>query len=226
MSKPFRLKKPSERLRQSTEEDEREFNFIKEVIEKGNTKLLESFPINFPKTKVNVSARIPKQLSQIEIKKREERRKLKEIENLELIQSKLFAQRKGKRNLIEPLKHRPSLGDIKCENKLFRECREMFSKDESPFLYQHTNPTVPLTQSQRAPLITKKYKIKAPSHITHTEQNQHSNVLKRSYNNKQKIEIECDLDKQQDKEYLSTLSQEEISFYTSKCKDLYKFLLN
>lgn len=44
-----------------------------------------------------MSARIPKKLSQIEIKKREERRKLKEIENLELIQNKLFAQRKGKK---------------------------------------------------------------------------------------------------------------------------------
>lgn len=226
MSNTFRIKKPSERLRQSVEEDEREFNIIKEVIEKGNTKVLESFPINFPKTKVNVSARIPKQLSQIEIKKREERRKLKEIENLELIQSKLFAQRKGKRNLIEPLKHRPSLGDIKYENKLFKECREMFSKENAPFPYQNTNPTIPVTQSQKVPLISKKYKIKAQSNITHTEQNQHSNIMKRSYNNKQKIEIECDLDKQQDEEYLRTLSQEEISFYKSKCKDLYEFLHN
>jgi hypothetical protein len=50
--------------------------------------------------------------------------------------------------------------------------------------------------------------------------------MKRSYNNKQKIEIECDLDKQQDEEYLCTLSQEEISFYKSKCKDLYEFLHN
>ena len=45
MSNTFRIKKPSERLRQSVEEDEREFNIIKEVIEKGNTKVLENFCI-------------------------------------------------------------------------------------------------------------------------------------------------------------------------------------
>ena len=74
MSRTLNSKKPSDKMQKDIEEDEKELNLIKEVIEKGNLKAIESFPINLPKAKGTIKTRVPKKLSQNEIKKREERK--------------------------------------------------------------------------------------------------------------------------------------------------------
>ena len=126
-------------MQSSVEDEERELEVIKEVFEKGNIHALDSLPLNLPhkKAKISTSAKIPKKLSKKEIEKREERKKLKEIERIENIQKKLFGERKGKfnelkrQNLLEPIKKKNKNEPMICENKLLKECREMFGKENT-----------------------------------------------------------------------------------------------
>ena len=63
-------------MQSSVEDEERELEVIKEVLEKGNIHALDSLPLNLPhkKAKISTSAKIPKKLSKKEIEKREERK--------------------------------------------------------------------------------------------------------------------------------------------------------
>lgn len=246
MSKTLNSKKPSDKMQKDIEDDEKELNLIKEVIEKGNLKAIESFPINLPKGNKNITkTRIPKKLSQNEIKKREERKKLKEIENLENIQNKLFSQRKAKRNLIEPLKHKPSVGEFAYENKLLKECRQMFSNNANNNSNNSNSNRPPSTANKTQQPIVKQHTSTSSTQYNNKNKNNNTvqpfpntnkptqddapssalTAMKRTFT-KQKIEIECDLDKQKDEEYINALSNDEISFYQNQTKDLYEFLLS
>ena len=69
---------------------------------------------------------MPKKLSEKEKKRREEMKRLKDVENLEKIQKKLFKDRPGKNNKINPIKKQEITN---YENAFLKECREVFSKD-------------------------------------------------------------------------------------------------
>lgn len=204
-------------MQSSVEDEEKELEVIKEVFEKGNIHALESLPINIPhkKAKIGTSAKIPKKLSKKEIEKREERKKLKEIERIENIQKKLFGERKGKfnelkrPNLLEPIKKKIKNEPMICENKILKECREMFSKENTK------TPKEP----KRDNIIQK--------HNNNIQDNSDINVSHNSTMRKtftEKIEIECEQDKQKDKEFIDKLTNEERDFYQEQTKELFNFL--
>ena len=204
-------------MQSSVEDEEKELEVIKEVFEKGNIHALESLPINIPhkKAKIGTSAKIPKKLSKKEIEKREERKKLKEIERIENIQKKLFGERKGKfnelkrPNLLEPIKKKIKNEPMICENKILKECREIFSKENTK------TPKEP----KRDNIIQK--------HNNNIQDNSDINVSHNSTMRKtftEKIEIECEQDKQKDKEFIDKLTNEERDFYQEQTKELFNFL--
>lgn len=65
----------------------------------------------------------------------------------------------------------------------------MFSNEKACFPYINTNSSIPITQSQRGTLLSKKIKIKGQNNIIHTEQNENPFIMKRSYNNKKKSKL-------------------------------------
>ena len=102
MSKTANNWKKSDKLEQELKEDEKELEAIKEALEKKNMNALHTLPIkNLPKTS-RLSAKIPKRLSEKEKERREEIRRLKEVEDLDKIQKQLFKQVKSRRK-IEPI---------------------------------------------------------------------------------------------------------------------------
>ena len=205
-------------MQSSVEDEERELEVIKEVFEKGNIHALDSLPLNLPhkKAKISTSAKIPKKLSKKEIEKREERKKLKEIERIENIQKKLFGERKGKfnelkrPNLLEPIKKKNKNEPMICENKLLKECREMFGKE---------NTKTPKENKQTPKNIVQKHNIDNTNNEVNTS---HNSTMRKTFT--EKIEIECEQDKQKDKEFIDKLTEEEKDFYQEQTKELFNFL--
>ena len=117
-------------LELDVKEKELEYEAIKEAIEKGNMNILSNFNIkNIKSTKF--STKIPKKLSEKEKERRDEIRRLKEAEDLEQIQQKLFRQVKGRRK-IEPLYNKKSLyanKDVFGSN-IDKECEKILVKEE------------------------------------------------------------------------------------------------
>ena len=205
-------------MQSSVEDEERELEVIKEVFEKGNIHALDSLPLNLPhkKAKISTSAKIPKKLSKKEIEKREERKKLKEIERIENIQKKLFGERKGKfnelkrPNLLEPIKKKNKNEPMICENKLLKECREMFGTE---------NTKTPKENKQTPKNIVQKHNIDNTNNEVNTS---HNSTMRKTFT--EKIEIECEQDKQKDKEFIDKLTEEEKDFYQEQTKELFNFL--
>ena len=81
---------------------------------------------------------MPKKLSEKEKKRREEMKRLKDVENLEKIQKKLFKDRPGKNNKINPNKKQEITN---YENAFLKECREVFSKDNKSISKASLNTT-------------------------------------------------------------------------------------
>jgi hypothetical protein len=81
---------------------------------------------------------MPKKLSEKEKKRREEMKRLKDVENLEKIQKKLFKDRPGKNNKINPIKKQEITN---YENAFLKECREVFSKDNKSISKASLNTT-------------------------------------------------------------------------------------
>ena len=81
---------------------------------------------------------MPKKLSEKEKKRREEMKRLKDVENLEKIQKKLFKDRPGKNNKINPIKKQEITN---YENAFLKECREVFSKDNKSICKASLNTT-------------------------------------------------------------------------------------
>ena len=212
-------------LKNTVEEEEKELELIKEALEKGNINALESLPINLPrKKKGTTSAKVPKKLSQKEIEKREERRKLKEIERIENIQKKLFSERKGKNgelkrpNLLEPIKNRNNHlnENLVYENKLLKECKKVFGPSESI-----------ITKTPKEKVVSVPIKIAPQKKMDNSGNINNSNNTQGSTFRKtftEKIEIECEQDKQKDKEFLEKLTEEEKDFYQEQTKDIFIFL--
>ena len=65
-------------------------------------------------------------------------KRLKDLENLEKIQKKLFKDRPGKNNKINPIKKQEITN---YENAFLKECREVFSKDNKSISKASLNTT-------------------------------------------------------------------------------------
>ena len=65
-------------------------------------------------------------------------KRLKDLENLEKIQKKLFKDRPGKNNKINPIKKQEITN---YENAFLKECREVFSKDNKSISKASLNAT-------------------------------------------------------------------------------------
>ena len=65
-------------------------------------------------------------------------KRLKDVENLEKIQKKLFKDRPGKNNKINPIKKQEITN---YENAFLKECREVFSKDNKSISKASLNTT-------------------------------------------------------------------------------------
>ena len=65
-------------------------------------------------------------------------KRLKDVENLEKIQKKLFKDRPGKNNKINPIKKQEITN---YENAFLKECREVFSKDNKSICKASLNTT-------------------------------------------------------------------------------------
>ena len=188
-------------LELDVKEKELEYEAIKEAIEKGDINLLSNFNIKGLRASSKFSAKIPKKLSEKEKERRDEMRRLKEAEDLEQIQQKLFRQVKGRRK-IEPLYNKKSLYSNKdiFGSNLDKECEKILIKDE-----KHIK--------------NKKYEIiKSQNNM-----NNDNDILKKKY------KINCDKsikdnDEEKDKEYLSELDKDIKNFYIEKCGEIFKFL--
>ena len=188
-------------LELDVKEKELEYEAIKEAIEKGNINLLSNFNLKGLKSS-KFSNKIPKKLSEKEMEKRDEIRRLKEAEDLAQIQQKLFRQVKGKRK-IEPLYKKNSMyanKDVFGAN-LEKECEKILAKDE-----KHN---------------------KNKKHEINKSYNGNSNA--ENTNSKKKYKINCEnnvkeIDEEKDKEYLNELDKDIKNFYLEKCGEIFKFL--
>ena len=102
MQKIIKKGKKLDNLENEVKEHEMELKAIKEAFTKKNLNALNTLPIkNLPKTG-RFSAKAPKRLSQKEKERRDEIRRLKEVEDLNKMQKQLFNQVKSRKK-IEPI---------------------------------------------------------------------------------------------------------------------------
>ena len=187
-------------LELDVKEKELEYEAIKEAIEKGNMNILSNFNIkNIKSTKF--STKIPKKLSEKEKERRDEIRRLKEAEDLEQIQQKLFRQVKGRRK-IEPLYNKKSLyanKDVFGSN-IDKECEKILVKEE-----KHNK--------------LKKNDLMKPNNIK---------INNNDINARRNYKIHCDKkeesDEEKDKIYLNELDKDIKDFYMEKCGNIFNFL--
>jgi hypothetical protein len=203
-NKIYQKNAKTKNLELDVREKELEYEAIKEAIEKGNINLLSNFNLKGMKSS-KFSSKIPKKLSEKEKERRDEIRRLKEAEDLEQIQQKLFRQVRGKRK-IEPLYNKKSLytnKDVYGAN-IEKECEKILTKDEK----HNKNKKNELIKSNN-------YNIN----------NNDSNSIKKKY------KINCDKstkdnDEEKDEEYLNILDKDIKNFYIEKCGDIFSFLKN
>ena len=99
MQKIIKKGKKIDNLENEVKEHEMELKAIKEAFEKRNFNALNTLPIkNLPKSG-RLSAKAPKRLSQKEKEKRDEIRRLKEVEDLNKMQQQLFKQVKSRKKI-------------------------------------------------------------------------------------------------------------------------------
>ena len=105
MSKTTKNWKKTDNLENEVKEHEKELEAIKEALEKNNMNAINNLQIkNIPKTN-QYSAKIPKRLTEKEKERRDEMRRIKEVEDLDKIQQQSFKQVKNRRK-IEPIDKR------------------------------------------------------------------------------------------------------------------------
>ena len=214
-------KKKSEQLKNSVEEQEKEMKLIQEALQSGNIDILKKnlvFNKNPTKKVVPVVNKVPKSLTQEEIEKREQKKFAKEVDDLVLLQQKLFAQAKRGKAHIQPLKKTknnlngtgiynkdPNKGLV-IENKFLKECREVFSKESKE---------------------DKKNDISniGPNPIPKNDSKKSLNTTGfRKTFHKEKIEIDCNTEERMDQKFVKEMSKEEKNFYIENNQSLFEFL--
>ena len=101
---PKMSKKKSDLLKSEVEKQEKEFELIKEFLERKNgsqksSEIFGKLNLNFDVSGRKTSAKIPKKLNQKEKEKREFFRRMKEVDELGNLQAKLFKQVGNRRKM-------------------------------------------------------------------------------------------------------------------------------
>ena len=224
MNPPKTLKKQASKttnLEDEIKEQEKELALIKEAVEKGNMKALNPLNIKVPKT-TRPSAKIPKKLSEKEKERRDELRRLKEVQELAKIQDKLLKKIHSRRT-IEPIDkkmlttaQRMYAGnknkDIFAEN-LNKECDKLLITANDFKKNKNTSykTTINFRDNKRK-LSSKKEKEKE---VKKTASN-----IKQKPNN----EIKVKSDKEEDEIYLKSINPEIKQFYEEKTGEIFNFL--
>ena len=221
MSKTARNWKKSDNLENEVKDQEKELEAIKEALEKNNMNALNNLQIkNIPKSS-RFSGKLPKRLTEKEKERRDEMRRLKEVENLDKIQQQLFKQVKGRRK-IEPLDKKMLTTNKKFLNiekddifaiNLNKECDRILGKENSKQpLPNKTMGTAWRNKSKN----DKKIK-------------RHNNAFPLSAINRKNKSKEKNIqniltDEEKDEEYLKKLNIEIKQFYMEKTKEIFDFL--
>ena len=207
------------KLEEDVKNQEKELKAIKHALENGNIEALNHFKLKESKS-IKTSVKIPKILSEKEKERRDEIRRLKEVENLAKIQEKLLRQIHGRKK-IEPI-NKKILGacsthqnydkeDIFASN-LDKECQKILEKKSDK------DKNIKISKSK--PL--KSYRV--------SEKNENNDNNKNSINTNKsvlnsKIQINCEnYDEIKDKEYLDVLDDEIKQFYLQKTGEIFNFL--
>ena len=225
MSKRITNSLATSKLEEDVKNQERELKAIKHAIENGNIEALNHLKLKDSKS-IKTSVKIPKILSEKEKERRDEIRRLKEVENLAKIQEKLLRQIHGRKK-IEPI-NKKILGtcathqnydkeDIFASN-LDKECQKILEKKsdkEKNIKISKNKPLVSYCGSERG-----KNNDNKDSNNTHqSNMNTNKSVLN------SKIQINCEnYDEIKDKEYLDVLDEEIKQFYLQKTGEIFNFL--
>ena len=166
---------------------------------------------------------MPKKLSEKEKKRREEMKRLKDVENLEKIQKKLFKDRPGKNNKINPIKKQEITN---YENAFLKECREVFSKDNKSISKASLNTTKNNEKEKEKEKEKNKNSINSsrlPSRQENKSKNNNddNNTMRITH---EKIEIECDIDAPLDEKFLKNLKDEDRDFYENQTGEVFNLL--
>ena len=221
----FYRNEQTKQLEKNLKDDERELQAIKDAFEKGNYEGLGKLPLKVDKFKRVSQGKVPKELSEKEKKKREEMN-LKYVENLEKEQKRLFKDRAGRKNKIDPIK---KIEITNYENAFLKECREVFSKDNKSNTNNKKNQN---TEKNNIENInnnnnnkTQKQKLNNPSNsrLSSRKENRVKNNNDDSMRvTHEKIEIECDTDAQLDEQFLSDEDRDLYENQTGKVFELLK----
>lgn len=121
-------------------------------------------------------------------------------------------------NLLEPIKNRNNHlnENLIYENKLLKECKKVFGPNESlkSKTPKEKNVAIPTKKDPQNKMNNK-------GNINNSNNTQ-SSTFRKTFT--EKIEIECEQDKQKDKEFLEKLTDEERDFYQEQTKDIFIFL--
>jgi len=223
----FYRNEQTKQLEKNLKDDERELQAIKDAFEKGNYEGLGKLPLKVDKFKRVSQGKVPKELSEKEKKKREEMN-LKYVENLEKEQKRLFKDRAGRKNKIDPIK---KIEITNYENAFLKECREVFSKDNKSNTNNKKNQN---TEKNNIENInnnnnnkTQKQKLNNPSNsrLSSRKENRVKNNNDDSMRvTHEKIEIECDTDAQLDEQFLKKLSDEDRDLYENQTGKVFELL--
>ena len=235
MSKTTKNWKRSDKLEKELKEDEKQLEAIKEAFEKNNMNVLHNLPIkNLPKTS-RLSAKIPKKLSEKEKERRDEIRRLKEVEDLDKIQKQLFKQVKNRRK-IEPIDKKILItakntneninidkNDIFAIN-LNKECDRVLNNENSKQYIP--NRTVTGAWTKKSKSINKNSSQRKEEKIKNIIKNKIKGVYPLSAidRNRKKNEKKQKNDEEKDEDFLNNLQNDLKKFYMENEKDIFDFL--
>ena len=229
MKAPKTAKKQSSKavnLEDEIKEQEKELAMIKEAVEKGNMKALNTLNIKVPKSTRRPSAKVPKKLSEKEKERRDEIRRLKEVQELAKIQEKLLKKIHSRRT-IEPIDkkiltaaQRMYVGnknkDVFAEN-LNKECDKLFitGNELKKNNNVHNKTTINFKENKRT-FSCKKEKAREVK----KEVKKEAPII----NPKQNNEIKIKTDKEEDEIYLKLINPEIKKFYEERTGEIFNFL--
>ena len=222
----FYRNEQTKELEKNIKDDERELQAIKDAFEKGNYEGLGKLPLKVDKFKRISQGKVPKELSEKQKKKREEMN-LKYVENLEKEQKRLFKDRAGRKNKIDPIK---KIEITNYENAFLKECREVFSKDNKSNTNNKKNQNTEKNNNENINNNnnkTQKQKSNNPSssRLSSKKENRVKNNNEDSMRvTHEKIEIECDTDAQLDEQFLKKLNDEDRDLYENQTGKIFELL--
>ena len=227
MQKIIKKGKKIDNLENEVKEHEMELKAIKEAFEKKNFNALNTLPIKHLPKSGRLSAKAPKKLSQKEKEKRDEIRRLKEVEDLNKMQQQLFKQVKSRKK-IEPIDKKilTNRNGFNIDNddifaiNLNKDFERIFGNDKTK--QPMNNKTVTTTWRK---------KLSANKNISHKKDKKKQQIIgyplsaidrRKKICEKSKEKVMSD--KEKDENYLNTLDEGLKIFYLEKTKEIFELL--